>query len=225
MSSISISIPAYNDEKTILNVITESKDVVSKLVKDYEIVVINDGSQDSTGKILDNIKNNNIKILHHSKNEGFGRTIKEIFTLPSKEWVFFIPGDGQISPQELKKFYLSCCDYDFTLGWRENRQDLYIRRLGSFVYNLIISLISSNRIHDVNSVAFFHREIMNHITIKSGSAFVHAEIYLKLSKNNYRIKEIKIAHNPRISGRSGALRLKIIVYAIKDLLLYILGRL
>ncbi|MBA4320894.1 MAG: hypothetical protein C0412_21090 [Flavobacterium sp.] len=225
MNSITISIPAYNDEKTILNVITESKNVISELVKDYEIVVINDGSQDSTGKILDNIKNNNIKVFHHSKNEGFGRTIKEIFTLPSKEWVFFIPGDGQISPEELKKFYPSCCDYDFTLGWRKNRQDLYIRRLGSSVYNFIISLISFNHIHDVNSVAFFRREIMNHITINSKGAFVHAEVYLKLLKNNYRIKEIGVVHNPRISGKSGALRLKVIVSAIKDLLLHILGRL
>lgn len=224
MSSIAISIPAYNDEKTILNLIIESKNVVSELVKDYEIVVINDGSQDSTGKILNDIKNNNVKVYHHSENEGFGRTLKEIFTLPTKEWVFFIPGDGQISPQELKKFYFYS-DYDFILGWRKNRQDSYIRQLGSFVYNFIISLISLNRIHDVNSVAFFRREIMKNIAINSKSAFVHAEIYLKLLKNNYRIKETEILHNPRVSGKSGAVKLKVIFPTIKDLWLYILRKL
>jgi len=225
ISSISISIPAYNDAETITQIINESIEVLSKLATDYEIVVINDGSNDSTGEILNNLAKNNkkIKIYHHQKNEGFGKTIKEVFTLPTKEWIFFIPGDAQISPQELNEFYSSSRNYDFILGWRKKRHDSYFRCLVSFVYNLIISLISFNRVHDVNSVAFFRKEIMNYIPMNSQSAFIHAEVYLKSLKKKFRIKEIKIRHNPRISGKSGAIKLKVIFPTIRDLFFYIFG--
>jgi glycosyltransferase involved in cell wall biosynthesis len=223
MNSISVSIPAYNDEETILELINESREAVLEFVQDYEIVVINDGSQDSTGEILEEAKSDKVRVYQHAQNEGFGRTIREVFTLPTKEWVFFIPGDAQISPAELEKFYSFCSGYDLLLGWRKNRQDPFFRKAGSWIYNLIISVIALKRIHDVNSVAFFRREIIDSIAIKSQGAFIHAEICLNLLKAGYRIKEIDILHKPRISGTSGAISLKVISLTLRDMLFYISG--
>lgn len=226
MNSISISIPAYNDAKTIENVIFKSYEVVSKIVNDYEILVINDGSKDSTEKILLDIKNiPSFKIYKHKFNKGFGETIKEVFCSAKKEWVFFIPGDGQISPDELKKFYPFNQNYDFIIGWRKNRQDSFLRTIYSWLYNFVISIIGFRCIHDVNSVVFFKRKIIDSIKLNSKSAFIHAELYLKLLKKNYKIKEIEVGHNKRIFGKSGAVKLKVIFSTIKDLILFIYGRL
>lgn len=225
MNSISISIPVYNNEKTIVDLIKESKDILSELTDDYEIVVINDGSLDKTKELLEEIaiENYNIRIYHHLKNEGFGKTIKEVFTLPTKDFIFFIPGDGQISPQELKKLYCYLSNYDYILGFRKKRQDSLLRRVYSFLYNCLISIIGLKHVHDVNSVGLLRKKVLQNISLNSKSAFIHAEIYLKLLKNGYKIKEVEIEHKPRKIGKSGATKIKVIFLTLCDLLLYILG--
>ncbi|MFN3966792.1 MAG: glycosyltransferase family 2 protein [Endomicrobiia bacterium] len=227
MNSISISIPVYNNEKTILDLIKESKNILSELTDDYEIVIINDGSSDGTKQIIEKIaiEDHNIKIYNHFRNEGFGKTIKEVFTLPTKDLIFFIPGDGQISPQELKKLYPYWSDYEYILGLRKKRRDTLLRKIYSFLYNCLISIIGATRVHDVNSVALLKKNALQNISLNSRSAFIHAEIYLKLLKNGYKIKEVEIEHKPRKIGKSGATKIKVIFFTIYDLFLYILGRL
>ncbi len=227
MKSIGISIPTYNDEKTIEKLIKESENVLSKFTNNYEIVIIDDGSVDGTYEILEKIKNDNyrIRIFRHNINKGFGQTIKEVFTFPKTEWILFLPGDGQVSPYELYKLLPFIENADFILGVRKNRQDGILRKLCSLCYNIFISILANKCVYDVNSIALFKREIVNNINIKSNSAFVYAEIFLKLLKKGYKICEVKIKHRARIFGRSGAVRFKVIFSTFKDILFYILGRL
>jgi dolichol-phosphate mannosyltransferase len=223
-SSFAISIPAYNNEQTIEQVINESIDVLSKITDDYEIVVINDGSIDNTKKIIDNLanRNKNIRVINHEKNEGFGKTIKEVFTEPKKEWVFFVPGDGQISPYELFKLYIKIKDYDFIIGRRKNRRDSLIRKINSFIYNLIISLLSNKRVNDVDSVVLFRRSILNNVKLEARSAFIHAEIYLNVVKKDISITEIEIEHKSRLYGKQGGNKISVIISTIVDIIKYLI---
>lgn len=227
MTSISISIPAYNNESTIVDLIKESKTVLSELTNDYEIVIINDGSSDKTKNLIEEIakEEHRVQIYNHIENKGFGETIKEVFTLPNKEWIFFIPGDGQIPPVEIKKLLPHIETFDYILGLRKNRQDSLLRKIFSFFYNILISLIATTRIHDVNSVALLKKEILQNVKLNSKSAFIHAEIYLKLLRKGCKIKEVEINHRPRKTGKSGAMKLRVISSTFFDLFLYTIGRL
>lgn len=122
MKSLSISIPTYNNDKTIKALVEESLHVLSKITQDYEVVVINDGSKDTTAKIIDNINNEKVKVYHHNNNLGFGPTLREVFTLPTKELVFFIPGDAQFSASELLKFLPLVDKYDYILVGKKLRR-------------------------------------------------------------------------------------------------------
>ena len=227
MTSYSISIPAYNDEATLAGLVEESLKVLSELTQDYEVVIIDDGSRDETGSIADRLAEHNprVRAYHHKKNEGFGRTIKEVFLTPDREYVFFIPGDAQIPPAQLKQFVLNREKYDYILGLRRNRQDSSARKFYSAMYNLAVSLLGGKRVRDVNSVAFCRTEVMRSIGINSRSAFVHAEIYLKLLKKHYRIGEIEIATKPRQSGSSGAAKWGVAAATLREIAAYVAGKL
>ncbi|MEW6040537.1 MAG: glycosyltransferase family 2 protein [Elusimicrobiota bacterium] len=223
MNSISISIPAYNDGKTIEGVIKRSLKVLEEISPDYEVVVINDESSDNTQEVIENIskENSKVKVVHHQKNEGFGKTIKEVFELPSKEWVFFIPGDGQVSPEEIKKLIPYTDNADFILGVRSSRSDPIWRRFNSAIYNGIISIISGIRVKDVNSVALARRKILENLNITGDSAFVHAEIFLKVASSGYKIEQVEIEHLPRTSGKGSGNKISVIIPTVINLIKFI----
>ena len=222
MVSISISIPAYNDEETIGQVITGSIASVSSITDDYEILVINDGSTDSTGKIAGGLaaKDSSIRIVTHEKNMGFGPTLKEVFKLPSKDWILFLPGDGQIPPGVLDGLWEHTKDYDFILGIRENRSDTLGRRVNSAVYNAAISILGGRRVRDVNSTVLLRRSIVERIEFAGEGAFVHAELFLEAAAGGFRITGKTVEHRKRKHGMGGGGKPDVIFKTVSDMWKY-----
>jgi len=226
-NSVAISIPAYNDEATIKDVVNDSIAVLSEICDDYEVVVVDDGSTDGTGTVIDGLsqQNRHIRVYHHPGNRGFGGTIKEVFELPKKELIFFIPGDGQIHPREIIKVIGSIKDNDYVLGKRKSRSDSFQRKINSFLYNLVISLVAGKRITDVNSVALLRKESLKGIVLNSRSAFIHAEILLKMLRKGASVTEVEIEHRKRSHGKAGGNRIPVIISTVRDLAGYLAGKL
>jgi glycosyltransferase involved in cell wall biosynthesis len=225
MASISISIPAYNEEATIEGLIRESFRVLGEVTTDAEVVVVNDGSHDGTRAILDRLTTElpGLKVIHHGRNLGFGQTLKDVFQTPTKELIFFIPGDGQIHPGEIHRLLPGLMKADFILGWRDERKDGGVRWLLSALYNYLISVLLRRTVHDVDSVALVRREVVHAIDFKNNSAFFHAEFLLETNRLGFRWLEIPIEHRPRTSGRSTVFKLKVMIPAFKDFFRYLLS--
>ncbi len=223
--SITISIPAYNEEATLDKLVRQSREVLKSLTEDYEILLINDGSRDRTGTIADTLakEDSRIRVIHHPVNWGFGRTLQEVFTKPSKEWVFFIPGDGQIPPEELRTLWPHRGQADFILGWRVDRQDPWMRRFTAGVYNLLISVVLGRRVHDVDSVALYRKSILRDILLTAQSVFLHAELCLKVCRKGARMKEVPIAHRSRQGGQAAGNKPGVIWQTCRELLSYVLS--
>lgn len=217
--SVSISIPAFNEEAALPAVLADARDTLQRLSDDWEIVVINDGSRDSTGKIADAFAKNEsrVRVVHHAVNMGFGQTIKEAFTLPSKEWVFFIPGDGQIPASQLEPLLAWSDRADFILGWRVDRQDATSRKINAGVYNLLVSCVLRRRIHDVDSVVLFRRDVTKRFSLDSRSVFIHAEFLMKSAHSGARWVEVPILHRPRQGGQALGSNFRVIWRTISEL--------
>ncbi len=220
--SLSISIAAYNEEGTLEALALDSLAVLAKHADDYELVIIDDGSVDRTGPIADQLARDNkhIRVFHHPKNLGFGVTLKEAFTLPTKAWVFFLPGDGQIPPKELEKLLPWRDRADFILGWRVNRQDPWRRKMTAGIYNLFISALLGKRIHDVDSVPLFKRALADRFELQSKSVFLHAELCLQSIRAGARMVEVPIGHKPRLSGEARGNRPGVIIDTFREMLAY-----
>jgi len=149
-------------------------------------------------------------------------TIREVYTLPDSRWIFFIPGDGQYSPRGLLALYPFREHYDFILGLRRERQDPFMRKLNSAFYNGLISLLAGRRVRDVNSIGLLRKSVLDGVALRSDSAFVHAEIFLRALAKGARIAELDVAHQPRLHGKGAGNKLKVMLPTIRDMMKYVL---
>ncbi len=220
--SLSISIPAYNEAATLPDVIRESISVLQSLTSNFEVVVIDDGSTDQTAALLQDISRREprVKVTRHASNQGLGVTLREVFELPAKDVFFFVPGDGQIPPAELKVLLPGLEQADIVIGWRKERQDPLQRRVMAYLYNVFISALVGRRIQDVDSVVLVKRAAYQSLNLKSRSAFRHAELVLEAQRRGLRWIEIPIRHLPRRAGGSKITNHRILWPLAKDLLAF-----
>lgn len=204
--SISLIIPAFNDAQTLPSLITEAKSVLKKVSKNYEILVIDDASQDDTAFFLKKIKSKRIKFSSHKTNLGHGITLKELYLKASKELLFSLPGNGQIRPIELLKLLPHINEHDMVIGMRKLRHVPIKRRIQSKIYNLLIRFLYGLNLYDINSVRLMKKSKLNKLKLVAKTAFVDAELCYKFKESGFSIIEIPITHNPGSSRGGGSLK-------------------
>lgn len=206
IGSVSLIIPAYNDEETVGRLIDDADVLLAEVASDYEIIVVNDGSKDMT---LDVIKgraevNPHVKLINHPVNKGFGYTIRELYLAGTKELVFSLPGDYQYAPKELLAMAKGLDTHDFVIGLRVNRNDPPRRKMQSKIYNFMLRTFYGHRHKDVNSIKLFRRRILDKIELKSYTPFVDAELCIRAERAGFTVIELPIEHLPRTTqGASG----------------------
>jgi glycosyltransferase involved in cell wall biosynthesis len=206
LTSVSLVIPSYNDETTIGRLLEDSDALLKQVCRDYEIVVINDGSKDNTLAVLEEAarKNPRIKLINHEVNKGFGETIRELYLSGDKELIFSLPGDYQYAPKELLAMAKGLERNDFVIGLRVKRNDPARRKFQSHIYNTLLRFLYGHRHTDVNSIKLFRKSILDRITLRSHTPFVDAELCIRAERAGFKVVEIPIEHLPRLSqGASG----------------------
>jgi glycosyltransferase involved in cell wall biosynthesis len=218
--SISIFFPMYNDENTIELLIRETISVLEPITDDYEVIIIDDCSQDATGSIADRLclENKRIKVVHHDQNRDYGGAVKSGLLHCSKNLIFYTDGDKQYDIKELKKFLMKIEEADVVTGYKIKRYDHFYRIIIGNIYRFIINNLFGLQIKDPTcDFRLFKREAINSIGIESNSGFVCIEMMKKIQDKGYKIAEVSVHHFPRAFGRSQAFELKRIISMFKDL--------
>lgn len=204
--SISIVLPAYNEEKNIKLMADKCLEYLSRNFKDYEIVIVDDGSTDSTGKVIDALADRHkgiIMAIHHYPNQGYGATLRTGLTSARNELIFYTDSDNQFDISQITEFMPYVDSYDILLGFRAPRRDPWFRLWISSGYNFLVSSLFSLHVKDVNSsFKIFHRDVIRKINITSKEFFVDAEIIAKARCNNFKILERPVRHFFRSQGNT-----------------------
>lgn len=219
---LSIIIPAYNDAGSIESVVREAAYVASQAAPSHEILVVNDGSQDSTGEILDKLSREitRLRVIQHPVNRGFGYTMRELYHGASGKLVFSIPGDGQIRASQLERMLPTAEYADLVVGWREIRNDARRRKRQSYVYNFLIRLLYRVTIGDVNSVKLIRRRVLDAVTpLQTESPFIDAELCIRALRRGMIIRGVVVEHMPRQYGVGSGGKWGIIWATIRDMLM------
>lgn len=228
MTSLTVSIPAYNDAPALAAVVHESLAAVAELGLEAHVLVIDDGSRDETPQVCQQLAAElpQVRIVRHPQNLGFGPTIREAYLLPTSDWVVFLPGDGQIPAAQIIPLYraaVAAGGCDLVLAVRAQRNDPWRRRFVSWCYNGMVSLVARRRIHDVNGTALIHRRLLDRIALEGRSAFIHAELVLEAMHAGANYLETPITHRPREHGSGSGNRPRVIAATFRDLLRYAVG--
>src|SRR5690349_4686174 len=151
--SLSVFFPAYNDAGTIASLVIQAVRVAGRLTPDFEVVVVNDGSQDATAVILDELAHTypQLRVVHHPTNRGYGGALRTGFATASKELIAYTDGDGQYDPSELDVLWSALTqDADMVTGWKISRSDPVHRIVIGRMYHYFVKLLFQLRVQDVD---------------------------------------------------------------------------
>jgi len=219
--NISFFFPAFNDEGTVQKMVEDAISVLKSVSNDYEIIIVDDGSVDNTGKVADEMakKYSKVKVVHHLYNIGYGAALKTGFATSKYELIFYTDGDHQFDPKQLEELLPWIEEYDIVSGYRAERADSRTRKIASELYNFVIRLFFRIRFKDVDC-AF--KLLKKKVVDASGQytnngAFICAELFFRAVKQGYRVKQLPVRHYSREYGRSTSFSLFFILRSIVEL--------
>jgi glycosyltransferase involved in cell wall biosynthesis len=205
--SISAVLPAFNEEENIETATTRMADVLRSLeLRDWEVIIVDDGSQDSTGEIADRLAASDpghIRVFHHKPNRGYAEALKTGFTSARSQLIFYTDSDNQFDVRELKNLLPLIEDADIVSGFRIYRFDPLTRLVLSWGFNLLVRIIFRINVRDIDcAFKLYRREVFDKVQIESKKFFVDAEVLAKAKYYGFRLAEIGVRHYPRPAGRS-----------------------
>ncbi|MBI2820601.1 MAG: glycosyltransferase family 2 protein [Acidobacteria bacterium] len=210
--SISAFFPAYNDAHTIVSLVRGIAGIFTGLGADFEVVVVNDGSRDKTGEILEELKRKipELIVIHHPVNRGYGAALTSGFYSCAKDWIFYTDGDGQYDVGEFPSLLAEVRPgVDVVNGYKISRSDPFYRIWLGKLYLLGIHWTFGLKIRDVDcDYRLMRREIFDRIQLYSDSGVICVELMKKIERAGYRIVEVPVHHYPRRHGRSEFFRLR-----------------
>lgn len=201
--SVSVILPAYNEGDNILSIIIKSREVLSGYFKDWEIIVVDDGSKDNTRYIVEKVsqEDRRIRIISHVKNVGYGGALRTGFRNSRYNLIFFTDSDSQFDMEEIRSLLPYLEQSDMVAGYRIRRADPMHRLLNAWLYNWLVKVIFRIKIRDVNcAFKFIKRDVLDAVSLESNGALINAELLYKARKKGFRILETGVHHYPRKTG-------------------------
>jgi len=200
---LSLMMPAYNEEEILPIALKEAVDALEAQVKDWELLVVDDGSTDRTPEILAEWagRDPRIRIVTNSPNRGYSQALIRGFYACSKDVIFYTDGDAQFDLMEMAELYPMIADADMVAGYRIGRQDPWFRLVTSAVYNFIQARVLKVRARDVNcAFKFFRKDFFQKIELKSDGFLIDAELYARADRAGLRWVQGPVRHRPRVEG-------------------------
>ena len=211
LPSVSIIIPAYNEEDNIYASVKSVLKAVNNNVKNYEIIVVDDGSTDGTENILRNMAkaNKKIKIVKNIQNMGGGEAFKRGIEKASNEYTSGFPGDNDMSWQSLKELLLSSQKADLVSSYMINPGKRSLWRRGvSRLFVMLLNLIFNLNLKYYNGFFICKTKLLKNMQLYSGGVTLLAEVKIRLIKKGASFMEIPFEHTGRQHGNSKAFTLK-----------------
>lgn len=205
VNSLSLIIPAYNEESAIEETALVYKQKLEKIAKKYEIIIVDDGSNDRTPRILKKLKKqfSEVRVITHKKNLGVGKALSDGFKAAKCNWVMHNSADQPFDIDDLEKARALFTKSDVIVVEREDRSaNSPIRKVTSLASLFLVKLLFGTNIKDFHFIQLYRRQILKGVKISSRDTFMPAELLVKLSKKNYTINQFKAKFHKRTAGYS-----------------------
>jgi glycosyltransferase involved in cell wall biosynthesis len=218
--SVTVFFPCYNEEANVEQTTMAAIKACERLIGDYEIIIVNDGSRDRTGEIADLLaaRHPRVRAVHNRPNRGYGGALARGFTEATKDWVFYTDGDGQFDFEELEHVLPLLSQYDIVSCYRMQRSDAFLRKCNAWAWGGLVRALFHMKLRDIDcAFKVYPRRFLDRIELKSTGALIDTEMLAKATYLGYRIGQIGVHHYPRTAGQQTGANLRVILRAFKEL--------
>ncbi len=200
---ISVVIPVWNEEENIRPLHKRLSGTMAKTKKTYEIIFVDDGSNDQTANVVENLrsKDRHVVLIKFRMHTGKSDALSAGFAAAKGDYIITMDGDLQDEPNEIPNFIRKINEgYDMVVGWKYKRRDPISKRLPSKFFNKLTVWMTGLNIHDSNCCfKIFRREVAGDIKVYGE---LHRYIPALAHWRGYKVTEIMVHHNPRTFGKS-----------------------
>ena len=204
--SLSIFFPAYNDAGTIASLALIAHMTARTLTDDHEVIVIDDGSPDHTGQVLDEMTRHFswLKVVHHERNLGYGAALRTGFRTAAKELIFYTDGDAQYDPREMVKLHAALGpEVDFVNGYKIGRHDPLHRVSIGRIYHWFVKIVFGLKLRDVDcDFRLMRRGVFDKVRLTRSSGVICVELMKKVQDHGFRVAQVPVHHYHRSYGKS-----------------------
>jgi len=218
--SISVILPAFNEEANVERAATSAFDVFSRYFEKIEIIVVDDGSTDATKVRLFDVVDKIPEVLPrcHEVNRGYGAALRTGIDAASNELIFFTDSDLQFDLNEVERLLEWTDSHDIVAGYRAHRADPPIRKLNAWGWNMLVRMVLGVKVRDIDcAFKIFHRRVFDDINLESVGAMINTEILARALHAKMTIKEVPVSHFKREEGEQTGANFRVIVKAFKEL--------
>lgn len=220
VSGLSIFFPFWNEEENIEAVVKNAIPVAAKVAKNWEIIIVDDGSSDSTLSIAKKISSSNkhVKVIHNKLNGGYGAALISGFKNSKFDLVVFTDGDSQFDFSQVGRFLDKIEGADIVIGYRKKRLDHPFRHILMNLLKIWDFIFFGFYYRDIDcGFKLFRKEAIEKIMpLKSQGAMITTEILAKAKKKKLKIEQVEVDHFPRKYGDQSGGNLRVILRAIKE---------
>jgi glycosyltransferase involved in cell wall biosynthesis len=203
---LSIFFPAYNDSGTIASLVITALQTARRLTPDHEVIVVNDGSADTTAAILEELTRvfPEVRIVHHERNRGYGGALRSGFEHATRELIFYTDGDAQYDPSEMALLWNRFDDsVDLVNGYKISRSDPLHRLLIGRIYHHTVKLLFGLTVRDVDcDFRMMRKSIFDRVQLEKNSGVICLEMMKKITDAGFNIAEVPVHHYHRAYGKS-----------------------
>lgn len=220
-ASISVFFPCFNDEKSIGKLVKDAYYLLSKTTKQFEIIVVDDGSKDGSRKKLEKLREQykNLKLVFHNKNMGYGAALRTGFQMAGNELIFYTDGDGQYDVLELPNLLnLMTRDVNLINGIKMTRHDPTYRIFIGNIYSFIARWLFWLPIYDVDcDFRLIRKSLLDKLDLKSSGGAICIELVKKAQRNGAKFRQVSVHHFERKFGHSQFFQVKYILRTFWEL--------
>jgi hypothetical protein len=216
----SLCLPCYNEADVIAGNLDAALAILPEFVSDFEIIVVDDGSQDPTGSIAETYAESDarVRLVHHETNRGYGAAVTSGFRAARGDLVCLTDGDGQFSLVDLPQLLVACDKADVVFGYRYRRADVIVRSLNARCWNWLIRLLLGVRIRDLDcAFKLLPKWVVEQLKMTADGACISGEIVTQCIHGGLKIHEVPVNHYPRYHGDATGARLTVIGKAFREL--------
>jgi glycosyltransferase involved in cell wall biosynthesis len=220
LPQLSIFFPFWNEEANVRFVVENAIPTAKEIAKEWEILVIDDGSSDNTYKeglkLSEEYKN--VKVITHSPNRGYGAALREGFEKAKYEYIVFTDGDRQFDFTEAKKFIPIINNADIVIGFRKKRRDSLPRHILMNLLKVWDFIFFRFYFRDIDcGFKMFRKDALTKIMpLRSEGAMITTEILAKAKRKKLRIREVEVNHYPREYGNQTGANVAVVIRAILE---------
>jgi glycosyltransferase involved in cell wall biosynthesis len=198
--SLSVVVPAYNEEKIIRRNILSLNEAVKKTCSDYEIIIVDDASADRTPELIRSLSRDipAVRGIFRQSRGNFGSALRQGLEAATKDLVLYTDADEPFDHDQIRgavELFLQS-HADLLKGYRINRKDEgVLRYLCTFFYNWFIRILFHVPVRDVNfAFKLIKRPVLSQLFLQSQGPFIDAELVVKTFYMGYNVKKIRLKY-------------------------------